>query len=129
MRIKRLTSSRGFTMIELLIVLTLVVQTAGDYAGFAALKDNSHLDMLYVHPHHAGEGVGSALADAMEKIAAARGATAITVDASDTAATFFEDRGYVATHRNTVPVDDQWLANTTMKKELTPAAKGSGHVH
>ena len=109
--------------------LTLVVQIDGAYAGFASLKDNTVLDMLYVHPWHAGEGVGTALADALERIAAARGAKAITVDASDTAAIFFEGRGYVATHRNSVPVDDQWLTNTTMRKELAPAARPSDEVH
>ena len=40
---------------------------------------------------------------------AARGASAITVEASDTAEPFFEARGYVATQRNMVPRDDQWL--------------------
>jgi putative acetyltransferase len=105
-------------------MVTLVVQIEGEYAGFASLKDNTVLDMLFVHPYHAGEGVGSALCDALERIAAARGASEISVDASETAAPFFEDRGYVATRRNSVPVDDQWLANTTMTKKLT--AVGSG---
>jgi putative acetyltransferase len=54
----------------------------------------------------------------LEKIAGARGAEAITVDASDTAVPFFERRGYVATQRNSVPLDDQWLSNTTMLKRL-----------
>ncbi len=101
--------------------LTLVVKIADDYAGFASLKDNSVLDMLYVHPHFAGRGVGTALADALEKLAASRGTKEITVDASDTAQIFFEDRGYVATRRNSVPLDDQWLTNTTMAKQLAPA--------
>lgn len=103
--------------------VTLVVMVEGEYAGFASLKDNRVLDMLYVHPYHAGQGIGAALADALERIAAARGATEITVDASDTAAIFFEERGYVATQRNSVPVDDQWLSNTTMKKSLGSTAK------
>ncbi len=59
------------------------------------MKDNSLLDMLYVHPYFAGQGVGTALADALELLAKARGATEIKVDASDTAQIFFEDRGYV----------------------------------
>jgi putative acetyltransferase len=98
--------------------LTLVVQLEGEYLGFAALKDNKTIDMLYVHPDFAGEGVGTALADALEKIAGARGAEAITVDASDTAVPFFERRGYVATQRNSVPREDQWLSNTTMIKRF-----------
>lgn len=97
---------------------TLVVKVDGEYAGFAALKDNATLDMLYVHPYFAGQGVGSTLADAMERLAKSRGATAITVDASDTAQEFFTRRGYVAQHRNSVPRGEEWLTNTTMKKDL-----------
>ena len=102
--------------------LTLVVGAAGQYQGFATLKDNSFLDMLYVHPHFAQQGVGTTLVDALERIAAARGSSAITTDASDTALPFFEKRGYVATLRNTRNLGDVWLANTTMKKTLAPLA-------
>jgi putative acetyltransferase len=102
--------------------LTLIVQLDGEYLGFGSLKDNKTIDLLYVHPDYAGEGVGTALADALEKIAKARGAEAVSVDASDTAVPFFERRGYIATQRNSVPLDDQWLSNTTMVK---PLAEGS----
>lgn len=109
--------------------LTLIVQIEGEYAGFASLKDNTVIDMLYVHPYFAGEGVGTTLLEALEKLAGARGAAALTVDASDTAAPFFENRGYVATQRNSVPVDDEWLANTSMRKIIAPAAKGASDKH
>lgn len=99
-------------------MLTLVVQLDGEYLGFGSLKDNKTIDMLYVHPHFAGEGVGSQLVDALERIAGARGSEAVTVDASDTAVPFFEGRGYTAVQRNSVPRDDQWLSNTTMIKPL-----------
>lgn len=106
-------------------MVTLVVMVQGDYAGFASLKDNSLIDMLYVSPHYAGEGVGSALVDALERIATGRGSAEICVESSDTAQIFFEGRGYIATQRNSIPLDDQWLANTTMKKQLKPANKSS----
>jgi putative acetyltransferase len=99
-------------------MLTLVVHLDGEYLGFASLKDNKTIDMLYVHPDYAGEGVGTALVDALEKIAAARGTETMTVDASDTAVPFFERRGYIAVQRNSVPREDQWLSNTTMVKRL-----------
>ena len=105
-------------------MLTLVVHVEGEYAGFASLKDNKHIEMLYVHPWHAGEGVGTALIDALERLAAARGGDSISVDASDTSVPFFEGRGYVAMRRNSVPVEDEWLANTTMTKPLTPTGSG-----
>lgn len=105
-------------------MVTLVVQADGEYAGFASLKDNAAFEMLYVHPYFAGQGVGAALADAIERLAQARGAKEITAEASDTAEPFFEARGYVATQRNMVPRDNLWLPNTTMKKRLGAANDG-----
>jgi putative acetyltransferase len=58
------------------------------------------------------------LVDALEKLAGSRGETKIVVDASDSARGFFEKRGYVAQQRNTVSVGDEWLANTTLHKQL-----------
>ena len=46
----------------------------------------------------------------------------LTVDASDTAEPFFKKRGYVAMQRNTVTVNGEWLANTTMQKTLAENA-------
>lgn len=105
--------------------LTLVVQVEGDYLGFGSLKDNKTIDMLFVHPYYAGQGVGTALLNALEKIAAARGAEMLSADASDMAQEFFERHGYQATQRNSVPLDDQWLSNTTMVKPLKPAASSN----
>lgn len=101
---------------------TLVVELDGEPAGFASLKDNTILDMLYVHPYHAGEGIGTALCDAIETIARGRGVSQMSVDSSETAVGFFEDRGYVQTQRNSVERYGEWLATTTMVKTLREAA-------
>src|SRR4051794_28025098 len=100
--------------------LTLVATLAGSPAGFASLKGNDHIHMLYVHPAAAGQGVAALLADALEKLAGARGAKRLTVDASDTARPFFEKRGFEAQRRGTVALGGEWLGNTTMEKRLTP---------
>jgi putative acetyltransferase len=100
--------------------LTLVATYDGAAIGFAALADNTRIDMLYVHPAAAGRGAGAMLADALEKLAAARAAKELTVEASDSARGFFEKRGYVARTRNTVTIAGEWLANTTMSKKLAP---------
>ena len=47
--------------------VTLVVENAGEMQGFASLKDNTVVDMLYVHPFAAGQGVGATLLDALER--------------------------------------------------------------
>lgn len=98
--------------------LTLVATIESSPVGFASLKGTDHLDLLYVHPGFARQGVATALCDALEKLAAARGAAALRVEASDTAEPFFVKRGYTGQQRSTVTVGDEWLANTTMKKSL-----------
>jgi putative acetyltransferase len=101
---------------------TLVASLAGAPVGFASLKRNDEIDMLYVHPAAVGRGVATVLIDALEKLAAGRGMRVLAVDASDTARGFFEKRGYSAERRNTVSLGEEWLGNTTMKKKLAPAA-------
>lgn len=103
--------------------LTLVATLQNSPVGFAALRGADHIDMLYVHPGAAGQGVATVLVEALEKLAGARGAKSLTVDASDNATEFFTKRGYVAKQRNTVTVNGEWLANTTMQKTLVDGAK------
>jgi putative acetyltransferase len=98
--------------------LTLVATLDGAPVGFASLKGNNHVDLLYVHPGAVGQGVAAALCNALEKLATARGVKTLTVDASDNAAEFFARRGYEAQQRNTVSLNGEWLANTTMQKPL-----------
>jgi putative acetyltransferase len=106
--------------------LTLVATLQNSPVGFASLKGADHIDMLYVHPGAAGQGVGSMLSEALEKLAGGRGAKSLTVDASDNATEFFSRRGYVAKQRNTVTVNGEWLANTTMQKTLGDGAATEG---
>ena len=54
--------------------LTLVARLEGSAVGFASLAGGDKIDMLYVHPAAAGQGVGTMLIDALEKLAGARGA-------------------------------------------------------
>jgi len=98
--------------------LTLIATLQNSPIGFASLKGADHIDMLYVHPSVAGQGVASMLCDALEKLAGGRGAKSLTVDASDNAQEFFVKRGYEPKRRNTVTVNGEWLANTTMQKTL-----------
>ncbi len=101
--------------------LTLLGTIDGSPAGFAALEGNERVDMLYVHPAAAGQGIGTLLIGALEKLAAARGAKRLIADVSDSAVEFFRRRGFVARQRNSVSIGDEWLANTTMEKPLASA--------
>ena len=103
--------------------LTLIATLQNSPVGFASLKGADHIEMLYVHPSAVGQGAGAMLCEALEKLAGARGAKSLTADVSDNAQEFFLKRGYVAMQRNTVTLNGEWLANTTMDKKL--AAKES----
>jgi putative acetyltransferase len=105
--------------------LTLIATLQNSPVGFASLKGADHIEMLYVHPGAVGQGVGAMLCDALEKLAGARGAKSLTVDVSDNAQNFFLKRGYVGKQRNTVTINGEWLANTTMQKTLAEAAPGA----
>jgi putative acetyltransferase len=99
--------------------VTIVATMGGSPVGFASLERDDKIGFLYVHPAAIERGVGAMLADALEKLAAGRGAEALSVDASDTAHDFFAKRGYLAQQRNSVQCGDEWLSNTTMKKTLS----------
>ena len=103
--------------------LTLVATIAGEPVAFVSLKGADTIDMLYVLPSAARQGLATMLLDAIEKLAVARGAARLRVDASDTARDLFERRGFKPQQRNSVPLGAEWLANTTMEKALGAPAK------
>jgi putative acetyltransferase len=105
--------------------LTLVATLAGSPVGFASLASGNRIEMLYAHPAAARQGVGAMLIDALEKLASSRGAAMLAVDASESARAFFEKRGYVAQQRNSVLVGGEWLANTTLHKQLAAKREAS----
>ena len=102
--------------------LTLLATIDGTIAGFASLKGPDEIDMLFVDPEFARQGVGRTLVDALMKLASARGAKRITAEASDVAKPLFERLGFAAQQRNLARIGDQWLANTTMAKTLGASA-------
>ena len=105
--------------------LTILATLDGAPVGFISLKGGTLIDLIYVHPAVARQGVGAALYDAIERLAIGRGAAQLTVEASDTAREFFQRRGFTAEQRNTTLAGNEWLSNTTMKKQLPARAPGT----
>ena len=102
--------------------LTLVASLWNQVVGFVSLKGTDRIDLLYVHPSAVGQGVAATLCDALEKLAGGRGAKTLTADVSDNAQEFFSRRGYQPIQRNSVPLNGEWFANTTMQKTLGDGA-------
>ena len=108
--------------------LTLLATLGGALAGFASLKGET-IEHLYVSPEHARQKVGTALLDALIRLAGARGATKLVAEVSETAKPLFTKFGFVGQKRNVVSLGDAWLANTTMALALQPqtGAKPTQH--
>lgn len=106
--------------------LTLIATIEGSPVGFIVLKDNELIDLFYVHPAAAAQGVGTMLFDAIEKLAGARGAARLVADVPDNARAFFDQRGFLAQRRNTMPMGDEWLGSTTMEKRFAAQAEARG---
>lgn len=99
-------------------MLTLVATEDGEIVGFASLKGPDHIEMIYVDPEFARQGVGATLLDAIEKIAQGRGAAKLTAEVSDTAKPLFDRRQFVAEQRIVKQLDEEWLGATSMSKAL-----------
>jgi putative acetyltransferase len=100
--------------------LTLVATVEGSAVGFISLKDNELIELFHVHPAVAGQGIGTMLYDAVEKLATARGAVRLVAEVSDNALPFFQKHGFQPQRRNTLSLGDEWLGTTTMEKRLAP---------
>ena len=98
--------------------MTLIATMEGSPIGFISLDGPTEIGLFYVHPAVAGQGVGTMLYGAVEKLSASRGASHLSVEASDNAREFFERKGFTPEQRNSVSVGNEWLSNTTMKKKL-----------
>ena len=100
--------------------LTLVATVEGSAVGFIALQNNELIELFHVHPAVAGQGIGTMLYDAIEKLATARGAGRLVAEVSDNALPFFQKHGFQPQRRNTLSLGDEWLGTTTMEKRLAP---------
>jgi putative acetyltransferase len=87
-------------------------------AGFADLKSDGYLDMLFVHPVYQRRGVATALCEEIETAARMQGLSEISTEASITARPFFEWRGFSIVVPQFVEKRGQVLRNFRMRKPL-----------
>lgn len=90
-----------------------VALTDGRITGFADMDAGGYLDRLYVHRDHQGQGIATALCDALET---ASDAAVFSTHASITARTFFERRGYTVQKAQQVERHGVLLTNFVMTK-------------
>jgi putative acetyltransferase len=73
----------------------VAVADDGAVVGFSDVDESGYVDMMFVDPGAAGQGVATALLDWVVRTARAAGTAELTTHASVTARPFFERRGFV----------------------------------
>jgi putative acetyltransferase len=103
----------------------LVAENAGLVVGVAALViKNAELRACYVAPDVTRQGIGSALARHLERVASEQGVAFLQLDSSLTAAPFYKARGYeVREYGEHILNSGRRMACVKMKKNLTPKAR------
>ncbi|CAN7183198.1 GNAT family N-acetyltransferase [Acidovorax delafieldii] len=93
-------------------------QSSGAIAGFADLQANGYIDMFFVAPEFARQGVARALMAHIHAQAAQRGITQLHAHVSLTAEPFFAAQGFVVEARQQVERAGVVLHNARMAKAL-----------
>lgn len=94
---------------------TLAAVEGDTIVGFGDMALDGYLDRLYVHYAHQGEGIATAICDALEReIRQGK----ITTHASITAKPFFLGRGYRVVRQQTVVRQGVQLTNFVMEKTV-----------
>lgn len=86
--------------------------------GFMALRDGGYLDMAFVHPKAAGQGLGRALLAEVTALARARGAREMTTHASLAAAPFLAKQGWHTIAQEAVRRSGIDLPRAVMRRPL-----------
>jgi putative acetyltransferase len=97
---------------------TWVATVHGRVAGFTDLEADGHIDMMYVHPAYGGQGIGTALLNAVHQRALEDGLTRLFSEVSITARKFFERQGFIVVESETVHRNGQDFERFKMEKTL-----------
>jgi len=98
---------------------TFIASRAGELVGFVELETDGHVDALYVHHDHQGEGIASHLLKQIEKEAMRSGIIRLYTEASITARHFFERRGFVIVKPQEVDYHGVKFKNYRMEKRIS----------
>uniref|UniRef100_UPI003559443B GNAT family N-acetyltransferase n=1 Tax=Salipiger bermudensis TaxID=344736 RepID=UPI003559443B len=90
----------------------------GTPLGLMTLVAPGHIDLAFVRPSAAGQGIGAELLAALTQIARASGARELTADVSKAARPFFERHGFYVLRQQSVIRRGVALINYAMQKPL-----------
>ncbi|EAU44369.1 GNAT family N-acetyltransferase [Salipiger bermudensis] len=96
----------------------LMAERDGTPLGLMTLVAPGHIDLAFVRPSAAGQGIGAELLAALTQIARASGARELTAEVSKAARPFFERHGFYVLRQQSVIRRGVALINYAMQKPL-----------
>lgn len=97
---------------------TRLVAVTDEVAGFIDVEADGHIDLLYVAPSAAGQGVARILLETAEALAPVSGAVRLYAEASETARPVFERLGFTVKARRDFEVAGVPIHNWAVEKSL-----------
>ncbi len=94
---------------------SIVAIEKNQIVGFGDVDKKGYLDRLYVHKDYQNQGIATAICKELEQVI---NRNKIITQASITAKSFFEQRGYQVVRRQQVIRNGIFLTNYLMEKEL-----------
>ncbi|HYD27448.1 GNAT family N-acetyltransferase [Brevundimonas sp.] len=95
-----------------------LVAVMDEVAGFVDIEADGHIDLLYVAPAKAGQGVSRLLLETAEALAPLLGAGRLYAEASETARPVFERLGYSVVGRRDFDIAGTSIHNWAVEKTL-----------
>ncbi|MBU4638303.1 GNAT family N-acetyltransferase [Bacillus toyonensis] len=111
---KRLDRERWLQSLEKNICY--VAEYRGVIVGFGDYNDEHYIDRLFTHKDYQGKGVASYILQKLEKEAVNLGHGDIYIEASITAKSFFERKGFICIKEQKKQHNGQIFINYVMKK-------------
>ncbi|MCB9276592.1 MAG: GNAT family N-acetyltransferase [Lewinellaceae bacterium] len=96
----------------------LVTKQKGQLVGFASIRPDGYLDVLYVHRDFQRQGIARKLYEELEAEARRSGVAWLETDASITARPFFEKMGFAVLAEQQKAISAVVLTNYRMRKTL-----------
>ncbi|MDZ8107442.1 MAG: GNAT family N-acetyltransferase [Nostoc sp. DedQUE12a] len=103
---------------RLQVKLPYIAEDNGEIVGFGELEADGHIDCFYCHSKYQRKGIGSKLLSHLENTAKSQGIKRLYTEASITAKSFFEHKGFIVVREQQVERRGVWFKNYVMEKYL-----------
>jgi putative acetyltransferase len=103
---------------ELPTIHSFVVEIDELFAGFAAMRPDGEVHIVFVHKHHQRKGIATALMNEILTIARKLSLTRLYLESSSNAKKFYENYGFITEGENLKEYNGEYFLLTAMSMTL-----------